>query len=120
MKNFSVIFIAVKQYTVSAGSGEISFRELERRTRQPFFPPIYLYLEALDTLGLIRINALTQKITLTQKGKNTSVNFPFGMYAYLLLTAYFLRQALLFLIFWPMLLSSLKTNSTQTEENTAG
>jgi len=57
---------------------------------------------------------------LTGKGKNAGDHFKFGSYANALLFIYFIRQALLFILFWPVLLVAQTPNGRKEEKNSAG
>ena len=87
--------------------------------RQAGFPFLYLYLEVLQSLGLIIFRPETNGITLTEKGKNADDHLIFGLHAAALLALHLTRQLFAFILFWPILLMVQKPYK-EDEKNSAG
>lgn len=121
MNNFISVFRAIKENCKEAGvSSEICFAELEKLVKDnKVFLSLYLHLEVLQSLGLIRLYLYKKEIILTEKGKYTDYYSVSGWRVSLLLFLHFLRQVLFFVLFWPMLLVMQKPN-TEHEKNSAG
>ena len=129
MYTLRVVFRDICEHCREADvSNETCFIELERsiKDRQVFFP-LYLYLEVLQSLGLIRFSNYTKEIILTEKGKGTPTNSVATLYASCLLFLYFLRRiflfilfGLMFLLFWPVFILVQIPYSVGRKKNSAG
>ena len=122
MNNFSSVFRVIKAHCEQAGAAnEDCFTALkESVTGRQFFLSLYLYLEVLQSLGLIIFHSDTNRIMLTEKGKNADDHLVFGLHAFALLFLYFTRDVFLLLLFWPMLLMVQKPYGREEEKNSAG
>jgi len=122
MNHLITVFWAIKKHCIKAGvSNEKCFSELEKLVagRQVFLS-LYLYIEVLQSLGLITFCNDTKKITLTEKGETADNNSLAGLRAAILLSLFFLRRAFLFVLFWPMYLFAQKPYTAEEEKNSAG
>lgn len=89
---------------------ESCFTTLERLvTGKQVFLSLYLYIEVLQSLGLVIFNNNTKGITLTEKGMVTAVNDLLSYRILVLLFLCFLRRVFLFILFWPMFIFIQKT-----------
>jgi hypothetical protein len=121
MNNLGVVFRSIKEHCKEAGtSNEKCFSTLEKlEINRQLFLSLYLYIEVLQSLGLIKFNNYTRAITLTEKGKHTEIPSIYGWYTSLLIILYFLRRAFLFILFWPVFFIQ-KPMASGEEKESAG
>jgi hypothetical protein len=121
MDNLMVVFGAIKEHCKEAEvSNQDCFRELEKlSTGRQIFLSLYLYIEVLQRLRLIRFCNQTRGITLTEKGRAAEAGSLNGPRTSILLFMYFVRRVFLFILFWPIFLTLQNTNDTH-RKNSAG
>jgi len=121
MNDLKFVFEAIKEYCKEAVvPDEKCFSELEKLvTGWQLFLPLYVYLEVLQSIGLIIFYRHNNVIQLTGKGKATGFHSLPGLRACALLFLYSLRWVFLFILFWPVFLTVPKPNNS-AEKNSAG
>jgi hypothetical protein len=121
MKNLRIVFSVIKKHCKEAGAtDENCFRELEKLPLgRQLFLSLYLYIEVLQGLQLIKFCNYTKGITLTEKGKVADIHSIDRLQSSVLLFLYFLRRIFLFILFWPMFLV-MPAAKHSDEKNSAG
>jgi hypothetical protein len=115
MNHLKVVFSVIKERCKDVQeSGSCSFSSVEHiAAGWHVFLPLYLYIEVLQSLGMITINNYTKKIILTEKGKVSDIHLPDHFHAHILLVLFLARRLALFILFWPVFLFARKPYSAE-------
>ena len=105
MDHLMIVFRAIKEQSKEAGVTGRNVIEIEKSAiNTQLFIPLYLQLEALQGVGLIKFCPRTKEIILTEKGRCTDAYSLFSLRFATLLFLFFIRRVVLFALFWLMLL----------------
>lgn len=107
MKNLRTVFTIIQKHCASSGdAGEKCLEELEQIAAfNNLFFPLQVYLQILQTLGLIKIYRFRNQIILTQTGESTEASEIPKSKARTLLFLLMIRRVIsvsvLLVLFWP-------------------